>query len=72
MPKCRVEGCGSWAVGLGFCHKHYQQIKRLGEIKSDKPKICRADGCGEPCHARGMCKKHYNDWYREQKLKQKK
>ena len=32
MRKCKVEGCNSKHIAKGYCSKHYQQMKRYGQI----------------------------------------
>lgn len=32
MKKCKVEGCNSKHVAKGYCSKHYQQMKKHGQI----------------------------------------
>jgi len=30
-PSCNVDGCGGATVGLGYCDKHYQRLKKWGD-----------------------------------------
>ena len=32
MKTCSVEGCNGKHVAKGYCSKHYQQMKRYGQI----------------------------------------
>lgn len=36
MRLCSVEGCNGKYYGKGYCNKHYQQIRKYGEIRRTK------------------------------------
>lgn len=36
MRLCSVEGCNGKHYGKGYCNKHYQQIRKYGEIRRTK------------------------------------
>lgn len=65
MPQgiCSVENCGAQARALGLCTRHYQRLKRTGDVGTDAPLqvrgLCELPDCGTPHHARGLCRPHY-------------
>jgi len=64
--KCTAKGCRNVHYALGFCKKHYAEIRHYGHLKNDptcvvsddRPK-CKADGCERLKYAKGYCMKHY-------------
>lgn len=60
---CKVENCGKFVHGIGYCNTHYRQIKSRGYISEDKIKnkgfICSVDGCENNSRVKGYCGKHY-------------
>ena len=66
MKTCKVENCNRPHHGLGFCKRHYNQIKRNGRIIDDeiikRDSICKVDGCDEPHKGLGYCNRHYQQW----------
>jgi hypothetical protein len=61
--KCQVADCRSNAISLGYCSKHYQQIKLTGKIKQKSfmfiEGLCSTLGCGNEVFAKGFCQKCY-------------
>lgn len=64
--KCKVVWCHDEAVTKGYCNKHYQQMRKHGEVKSEtersKIKVsdkCSISGCDNKVFAKGYCNKHY-------------
>lgn len=57
---CCVAGCNSPHEARSMCSKHYQRVKKRGELK---PKVipigCYFVGCPRPHHAQGLCRDHY-------------
>ena len=64
--KCTAKGCGNAHYAIGFCVKHYGEVRHYGhlkddptcEVSDDRPK-CTADGCERSQYAKGYCMKHY-------------
>lgn len=65
-PFCTVPGCRNRQLSRGYCAKHYQQMRRHGEIRTKR--TCSVDKCENKHHARGFCKFHY-DRMREQDVR---
>jgi hypothetical protein len=62
--KCSVEKCDKQAYCLGYCTKHYQQMKLNGKIKEEQIFVaiqgfCKNLGCGGKVFAKGICQKCY-------------
>lgn len=36
MRICQVEGCGGKHYGLGYCSKHYRQVKTYGRLRPER------------------------------------
>lgn len=65
---CAVEGCKNQVKARGYCDKHYNQLRRNGELerkicRHNEISICVIDGCEERAVAMGFCKSHYKRWY---------
>jgi calcineurin-like phosphoesterase len=60
MKNCLVENCENKYVAKGFCQKHYQKNKRLGDPLAKKEmKSCSIENCENKYASKGFCKKHY-------------
>lgn len=71
IKKCRAkEGCDREGKKLGFCGKHYMQVKRgvrdpetgalLRELRSTNVGVlCKVPGCKAQAFAKGLCNPHY-------------
>lgn len=64
--KCTAKGCRNVHYALGFCTKHYGEIRHYGHLKNDPTCVasddrtkCKADGCDRLKYANGYCMKHY-------------
>lgn len=58
---CSVPGCGNKVIARDLCYKHYQQLRRTGQIDfTVKSGVCKEKGCTKPVHAKGYCMYHYN------------
>ena len=44
MRLCKIDECNRGVVAKGYCNKHYQQVKKHGEIKPDIERIDRYKG----------------------------
>jgi len=62
---CIVADCTGAHFAKGYCHRHYEQIRKYGKIinigNSHKRKIkrvCSVVGCNEQYYANGYCVKH--------------
>lgn len=70
MPSCSVAGCERSRYAGGFCHGHYQRVRRLGHPDADVPigglgrRTCIVAGCGRFRRGRGYCDGHYRRWQR--------
>lgn len=65
---CSIEDCGRPIKALGYCHLHFQRLKKHGS--TDKPiagrwknadgtrKICSLDECDKPVKGHGWCRRH--------------
>ena len=65
---CRAPECGAGARTVGYCPKHYQQIRRHGRLTPERERAygrtgCRVPGCQEAHSSRGFCKRHYMSEY---------
>lgn len=65
---CSIPGCGSKMLARGWCSKHYQRWKRMGDPEMSLRREagpCIVAGCeveGDGGH--GFCAKHYRRAYR--------
>jgi len=60
MRLCTIEGCAGKHKGYGYCDKHYQRLKRHGDVSVYfKKKNCSVDGCVNDYYGNGLCNKHY-------------
>lgn len=63
--KCLVNSCDKPAFCKGYCTKHYQQIKFLGEIKEKAflgiQGLCKNLNCGRLVFAKGFCQHCYQE-----------
>jgi hypothetical protein len=60
MESCSIENCGNKYHGKGFCSKHYQKNKRLGDPLAKKEKqFCSIENCENKYAGKGFCNKHY-------------
>ena len=58
--RCAIAGCNSPHEARGMCSKHYQRIKKRGELQLRvRPTGCLFVGCDQPHHAQGLCHCHY-------------
>ena len=64
--RCTAKGCRNVHYSIGFCKKHYTEVRHYGHLKNDpnsgvsddRPK-CTAIDCERPQYARDYCMKHY-------------
>jgi len=67
---CKVEYCGNFTFGLGYCKHHYYKFKRYDNplYEKDKAEIrfCQVEGCNNIHVAKGYCAKHYSKFKRQQ------
>lgn len=78
-PPCKAPGCPILTVALGYCRRHYYQIRRKGRILTDAEAIsrkviprstggsCTSYGCHRPIKAKGLCGTHYFRQWRAKK-----
>jgi hypothetical protein len=60
MKSCSIENCENKYKAKGFCSKHYQKNKRLGDPLAKKEKqFCSIENCENKHYAKGFCHKHY-------------
>jgi hypothetical protein len=60
MKVCSIEGCNGKHKGYGYCDKHYQRLKRHGDVTAYfKKKQCSVEGCTDKYNGKGYCNKHY-------------
>jgi hypothetical protein len=64
--KCRIEGCSNKYKSGGWCHAHYERLRKYGDplaggvAHQKMPEKCIADGCEKKPVGRGMCSAHYS------------
>ena len=66
IETCTVPGCDRPHEARGYCHGHYQRVRRNGTAEPDvplgrrrPPAPCEVDGCDADVHARNLCLAHY-------------
>lgn len=60
MKICSIDGCNGKHKGYGYCDKHYQRLKKHGDVSVYfKPKKCNIEGCEGKYNGKGYCNKHY-------------
>lgn len=70
MKKCSIKDCDKIHNAGGFCHMHYQRLKRHGDpnfVKYNKAEAgtwkgvdSRAPECNRPAKLHGVCSMHDN------------
>jgi len=71
---CTAEGCDKPVQAKGLCWKHYQDMRRHGELRpftvrvQNEGKECAAPGCTREAKALGYCKRHWNQINRHGRL----
>lgn len=74
---CSVDGCEKFAAYGKYCRKHYDRLRKHGDVNYIKPTAhelptdipkdlpyCAVEGCNKPKHLHFWCVTHYNRWYR--------
>ena len=61
---CRAQGCDRNARTMGYCSRHYQQIRHHGRLTPEREyhkrgTYCIVEQCQEPQIAKGYCFRHY-------------
>ncbi len=56
---CRAPECGAGARTVGYCPKHYQQIRRHGRLTPEREYCSRGGVCVVGGCAKGLCFRHY-------------
>jgi hypothetical protein len=60
MKSCSIENCENKYKAKGFCSKHYEKNKRLGDPLAKKEKqSCSIENCENKYFCKGFCQKHY-------------
>lgn len=68
---CSVESCDQSHYAKGYCQRHYERGRRLGDAEAplvfergiNQTQACSVDGCVRAPHARGMCQSHYRKFH---------
>lgn len=63
--RCEAPSCEQVARTVGYCPRHYQQVRRHGRLTPERERIygrtaCQIDQCQGKHFAQGYCKKHYD------------
>ena len=67
---CPVPSCDRTPYARGHCERHYRQLLRAGEVRSDPaPRACAVAGCDRRAVTRGWCHGHYLRWSRSGDLR---
>lgn len=68
---CVVNDCGGTPRSSSLCSKHYQKLRRTGElVLNDSETLtiplppCSVTACDGKVYAGGMCTGHYLRWYK--------
>jgi|TARA_B110000467_G_C18278169_1_gene456813 very-short-patch-repair endonuclease len=56
---CKIDGCNSKIIGLGYCNKHYLRLKKHGDPSITKNQLfCNQEDCNNKHFCWGLCDKH--------------
>ncbi len=75
--RCEAPSCEQVARTVGYCPRHYQQVRRHGRLtpeleyetsRSSAYSECRANGCQAGPVAKGYCPRHYQQVRRHGRL----
>jgi hypothetical protein len=58
---CSAPNCGSPVLAKGLCRKHYNRVRRTGELeppRKNAAKLCAREGCGRLATVHGLCQNH--------------
>lgn len=63
-PVCKAIDCDREARTAGYCPRHYQQIRRHGQLTPKREyhprgNQCKVETCEVPQIAKGYCFRHY-------------
>lgn len=64
--KCRIEGCSNKYKSGGWCHAHYERLRRYGDPLAGgsthipRPEKCIAQDCDKKPVAKCLCSGHYS------------
>jgi len=61
MRKCLVADCSNKYAAKGYCHFHYNRVKRHGDPSvclKQKNRKCSVDGCEKKYEGNGFCNSH--------------
>lgn len=64
--KCRIEGCRGTYKSGGWCHGHYERLRKYGDPLAGRPpyqrctEVCSVDGCLKRAVAKCLCSAHYS------------
>lgn len=64
MKSCSYIGCNRPIEGLGYCTKHYQRLKKHGDVNYERRKRGKCSLCDNPHYGHNFCKLHYDRWNR--------
>lgn len=64
MKICKYPCCNRPVEGLGYCTKHYQRLKKHGDINYERKKRGKCSLCENPHYGRNFCKLHYDRFKR--------
>ena len=72
-PLCKAGQCDRSAVTIGYCSRHYQQIRRHGRLTPEREygkrgARCAVGYCEATPIARGYCFRHYQQIRRHGRL----
>lgn len=61
---CYGAGCDRSATRKGLCGKHYDRLRRRGDVNYERPAplsqgLCSVPGCAKNYLSRGLCNMHY-------------
>lgn len=59
MKICQAPECKNPSRARGYCVKHYQQVKKLGELRKPFDRRCSVEGCSDKHNSLGFCNRHY-------------
>lgn len=64
---CQAADCDRFQWSLGYCAKHYQRLKRNGDVNINNKRVptkgkCAIEDCDRKASRRDWCDKHYARW----------